>query len=229
MRRNLPERTSVQTIELTSRDRAGGSRTLKARLHWKRFEGGHPRVRIRVDSPPDLRGASYLVIEKETADEMFMYLPAVQKVRRITGGMLSDQLWGTDFSYEDIKQLQGMVVDGKSERLPDAAIGSRRVYVLSVTPQLDGESSYQRIVTSVDHDTCLALKTEFYEHGEEPRKVLLADPERITRQGRLWMAREFEMSDVRDETRSWLRILEVENDTDVSDRVFGPSLLGRGR
>jgi hypothetical protein len=229
LRSNLPERTSVQRIELASRDRGGGTRTLEAHLHWKRFERGGPRVRIRVDAPHDLKGASYLVIEGEPEDEMFIYLPAVQKVRRITIGMLSDQLWGTDFSYEDVQRLQGIALKGSSERRPDAPVGERTAWVLETQPDPGEASSYVRVLAFIDPETCLALRTELYESEEEPRKVLLADPASFSREGERWMARDFEMRDLRDETASRLRVLEVEHDADVPDRIFSPALLGRGR
>lgn len=228
-RANFPEQTSLQTIELTSLDRSGGKRTLEARVFWKRFDGKQPRVLIRVDAPPDLSGAGYLVIEKKADDDMYMYLPAVQKTRRISAGMLSDQLWGTDFSYEDIKQLEGIAIQGQNERLEDASVADRATYVLSLRPSSEKESSYEKIVSFVDQETCVILRTEFFERGDRLRKILLADPKQVTKQGKYWIAGEYDMSDVRDETRTWLRIKKTVNDEPIPDRTFNPSLLARGR
>jgi len=229
VRGNLPEKSSHQQIELTSEDRAGGQRTLEAELDWQRGDGDHARVRILVESPSDLRGSTYLVIEQDRDDEMFMYLPKLQKVRRISAGMLSDQLWGTDFSYEDIKQLQGLTLEGTTERLPDAELDGRPVYVLAVTPAEDEPSSYERVVASIDRETCVALRTEFFERGDAPRKVLVADAAGIEKQGGRFVAHSFEMRDVRDETRSWLRIHKVENDVAIPSKLFSPTMLGRAR
>jgi len=229
VRGNLPERTSRQSIELTSEDRAGGRRTLEAELYWQ-HEGDDPaRLRIRVESPPDLRGSTYLVIEQPKDDEMFMYLPKLQKVRRVTSGMLSDQLWGTDFSYEDIKQLQGISLDGASERLPDTEFAGRPAYVLAIVPGDQETSSYQRIVSTIDRETCVTLRTEFFEHGEAARKILLADVAEVRPLDGRFVAHAFEMKDVRDETRSWLRIREIVNDVEIPSKVFNPALLGRSR
>jgi outer membrane lipoprotein-sorting protein len=228
---NLPERTSVQRIELRSRDRAGSERVLRSRLHWRRFDGGRPRVRIRVDEPPDLKGASYLLIENEDSreSEMFVHLPAVGRVRRVTQRTVSDSLWGTDFSYDDMRQLQWQAAEGAHTRLPDATVSGRDVYVLALEPRPEDESSYDRIVSSVDHETCVVLRIEFYERGDAPRKVLSADPSSLSSEGGLWLARKFEMRDLRDETTSWLEILEVETDVEVPARIFNPTFLDRGR
>jgi hypothetical protein len=228
---NLPEHTSVQQIELRSRDRAGSERVLRSRLHWKRFGDGEPRVRIRVDEPPDLRGATYLLIENPDGhkSEMFVYLPAVGRIRRVTEKTVSDSLWGTDFSYEDMRQLQWHSSDGTRTRLPDAVVSGRAVYVLAWEPGPEDQSGYRRIVSSVDRDTCVVLRIEFIERGDTPRKVLVADPGSLSKQDGHWLARKLEMRDLRDETTSWLEILQVQNDVEVPERIFNPTLLDRGR
>ncbi len=227
-RGNFPERTSTQDIELVAEDRVGNLRTLKARLHWKRFGDGS-RIRIQVESPEDVRGSTYLVIESSPVDDVFVYLPALRKVRRISTGMMSGQLWGTDFSYEDIKQIQGIMLEGRSERRADASVAGRDAYVLAFTPAPEEGSSYEQIVFSVDQQTCVVLVADFFESHKGPTKTLVTDAEQIVQRGDRFAAREFEMRDLRDETRSWLRVVKVENDVDVPDRIFNPALLGRGR
>ena len=229
MRANLPERTSRERIELESLDRAGGRRTLEAKLDWMRDDQGRARLRIRVEAPSDLRDAAYLVIEKSGDDDMFMYVPAARKVRRIAGGSLGGELWGTDFSYEDIKQVQGIAGSGSRERLPDADVSGRPTWVIEHRPDDSQESSYSRIVAYVDPDTCVALRTEFFQRGERPRKVLVADPESLIEVEGRWLARSLEMQDVRDETRSWFRVLDVEHDVEIPERVFSVTRLGQGR
>jgi outer membrane lipoprotein-sorting protein len=229
MARNLPERTSVQTLELESVDRAGSTRTLGVRLYWKRDVSGQPRVLLRVDSPADLKGAGYVLIERDGAEEMFTYLPSVQKVRRITSKMASSQLWGTDFSYEDVKQLQGIVRSGESLRLPDASVDGRAVRVLELRPAADAQSAYRRIVWHVDAETCVALRTEFFEVGDTPRKVLRVDAAKVAKDGERWLARELAMADDRSGTTTRLKVLRVQNDVPLADSLFNPNLLPRGR
>ena len=229
VRSNLPERTSREQIELESLDRAGGRRSLTAKLEWKRGEEDRSRLRIRVEAPSDMRGAAYLVVEKPGDDDMFMYVPAARRVRRIAGGMLEGDLWGTDFSYEDIKQLQGISGSGARERLPDTELSGRPVWVVAHRPDDSEQSSYTRIVTYVDRDTCIAIRTEFFQRGEGPRKVLRADPKSFRQVDGRWLAGSLEMQDLREETRSWLRVLKVEHDVEIPERVFSVTRLGQGR
>ena len=97
VRENSPDSTSIQLIELKSIDRASGERTMDARLHWKKDDEGKVRLMIRVLSPQDLKGSSYLVIENEPRDTLYVYLPALARARRIVGGGARD-IWSTDVS-----------------------------------------------------------------------------------------------------------------------------------
>ena len=142
---------------------------------------------------------------------------------------MGNSLWGTDFSYEDIKQLQGIAIEGQSELSAPSMVGDRAVYVLSMTPDAAAKSTYSRLAFSIDQQTCVALITEFYQRGEQPRKILRVDPARLRREGDRWHPEEWEMRDLRDATRSWLRIIEQSSDVDIPDRIFNPTLLGRGR
>src|SRR5919109_475270 len=92
MRANIPQTVRIQQVEITSWDRDQGERRLKGKLFGTR-EKERARVMMRIEAPSDLAGAAFLVRETEKSDETFLYLPAVQKVRRITGGQMDGQLW----------------------------------------------------------------------------------------------------------------------------------------
>src|SRR3546814_18541356 len=60
---------------------------------------------MRISAPGDLAGASYLLRERDNGDEMYVYIPALSKVRRVSGAAVDGSLWGTDLSFADVKQL----------------------------------------------------------------------------------------------------------------------------
>ena len=229
--KNLPEHTLRQRVEIESEDRVGGRRNLEARVHWKRFEKG-PRVMIRVDGPAEVRGAAYLAIEAEEGDDetIFMYLPAIGMVRRVTANHVAESLWDTDFSYEDMKYLQGVQRRDEGERLADDEVEGRPVFVLQTRSAPDDpEAIYERVVTFVDQQTCVALRTDFYERGDTIRKTLLASIGTLEADGERWRVGEYAMNDLKNETRTWLRVKVGETDVKLPDRLFSSSGLGRVR
>lgn len=220
MRANIPPSLRIQEVELTATDRTKGERTLKGKLFALR-DNGLVRAVLRIAEPSDLRGASYLL--KETAgsggDEMYMYLPSLNRVRRITGASADGALLGTDFSYNDVKQLQNAFggSDVKLEK-PDT-IDQHPVQVAVLTPKPGQSSRYSRIRAWVDQKSCVALKVDFYE-GETVRKELSAPAAGLGKAADYWYVSEATMRDLKEGTQTRLRIVGVTSGAELPTRLF---------
>jgi hypothetical protein len=226
---NLPKSTSVQRMHFESRDRAGGGRRIESKVQWRRFEDGLSKVLVRVHAPNDLRGSGLLLIEKESRADMFVYLPDLEKVRRVTSRMLGGSMFGSDFTYEDFSQLQGMAAEGRSERLADADFDGSPVRVISHHPAEGSGSSYERVTTYVDAATCIPLRSEMYETGDRLRKVLTADPSDVYERDGVRIPRRLRMEDRRDQSATDLVVTEIEVEVELKDRIFTVSTLERPR
>jgi len=221
MRANIPETVRIQTVTITSSDRAGGERTLKGKLFGTR-EKDRARVMMRIESPNDLSGASYLVRESDGGDEMYLYLPAIQKVRRITGQALDGQLWGTDLSYNDVKYLQNAFAGSDGVIENDAPpFEQREVHALSFTPNPDDALRYRKVRTLVDKKTCVALQVEFHEPSG-PRKVLTVSPSDLRQADGHWYAGKAEVRDLKNGTRTRVTVMGVSSGDKLASRYFSP-------
>jgi hypothetical protein len=229
IRARYPYDSSVQSITFISSDRGGGTREMKARIHWRRAEDGMSNVLMRLSSPPDMRGAGLLLLEHEKRNDVFMYLPELKRVRRVTGHSLSSSVFGTDFSYEEFEWLQGMGRRGTSTRLADAVIAARPVHVVESRPASDSSSAYERMVTYVDGEHCVPLQVEFYAAGGQLRKVLTADPEQIRHEGTVPVPRRFEMRNLRQETSTEVHVETVELGPKQKRALFTSRNLESGR
>jgi outer membrane lipoprotein-sorting protein len=227
VRNNLPHATSIQEILVRTFDRIGGERSFDAKVYWKRGEDDQSKLLMRVSAPPDLRGTAYLALQRQEVVDMFTYLPEVKRVRRIHSRSISGSFLGTDFTYEDIARLPDVATGSRLERQPDAEIGGRAVYVLDAWPTEESESAYDRIIASVDKETCVLLKALFYEEGPEPRKILVAEPSSLTRKGKTWLARKMTMKDLGGGGESELTVKKIQIDVEIPDNQFSQARLGR--
>lgn len=222
MRANIPDSVQIKEVELVAVDRGGGQRTLLGRLYGLR-ENNQLRAMIKIGAPSDLAGAAYLMREREGGDEMFVYVPALRKVRRITGAGVDGSLWGTDLSYGDVKQLNNTFSAGQSRFVGAGTLMGRPVYLLEATPKSADESRFSAIRLWVDQETCVSLQAEFIEGSGDARKRLQANPEALQRSGEHWYAGEAIMSDLKEGTSTRMRVLGVSSDVDVSGRHFNPT------
>jgi len=226
---NLPRKSSVQTVLFRSSNRVGEVTGSDATIHWKLFDDGLSKVLLRFTRPLDMRGAGVLLIENQgRRPDTFMYLPELGKVRRVSSRSAASSLFGTDFSYEDFERLVGMSSDASRERVADTKVGGRDVYVVVGRPDPESGSAYERVVAFIDKETCVPLRTESYEHGDELRKLLTADSSKIEREGTLWVPRRQTMKDLRDETQTDLVIEQIDIDAKIHRKMFSARELEAG-
>lgn len=227
MRANIPQTVRIQSVVITAWDRGGGQRTLKGKLYGTR-EKNRVRVMMRIEGPPDLAGAAYLVREGETSDEMHLYLPAIQKVRRITGAALDGQLWGTDLSYNDVKQLQNAFAGASATVEPSAEpYQGRQVHAMSFMPRAEDGLRYRSVRTLVDKKTCVALQVEFVEPAGV-RKVMSVNPADLKQSGTHWYASAAEIKDLKNGTRTQLVVTGVSAGDKLAGRYFAPQTFYLG-
>jgi hypothetical protein len=228
-RKNLPESSARQDISLLVRDASGQEQTIEAELFWKRGDDGRSRVLVRVGAPLDLRGSAFLLVERENGSDMFSYLPSLRKVRRITGRTISGSLFGSDFSYGDIERLQSLAAQTNVEQLADAEVAGRATWVLTAPIPPESGSKYQRVVTFIDQQTCVALKTELMEGPEQVAKEIVIPPDKVTAEGSRFVPREIFARDLEGASETRLRVENVEFDVALSESFFSQAALTKGR
>jgi hypothetical protein len=229
LRKNAPSDSSVQTILLKAHDSSGGVRELRATSWWKRSPDGFSRIRMLFSEPADMRGAGVLLIEKADRNDMFVYLPELKKVRRITGQMMSGNLFGTDLNYEQLERLQGVAKDTGVERLPDGKLDGRDVYVVQSKPAGEG-SEFVRIVAQIDKAMCVPIKIEFYGTGAEPQRVVTVDTSKISKQGNIYVPSYVLAKDLQASTETELIVENMEMGKPLQEKNFSEAaLISEGR
>jgi len=223
MEKNTPATSSVQSIELRARDRSGYEQVLEANTYWKRGADKHSSILMHFNEPVDIRGARFLIIENIPQNDMYMYMPGLFKVRKITSKRISSSILGTDFSYEDYERLHGVFTNMRAEQYPDEVLDGRPVYVINSYPE--GDSGYEKIKTYIDIETCVALRTELFENGHQLRKMLTVKPDDIKKEGDIYVPRTLLMRDLRDKTETRMLIQEIKTDVVLEDDLFDPAQL----
>ncbi len=230
MRANVPKQLSIKSIELTAYDRSGGSRTMKGRMYMGREEGTKPggliSAALYIDLPVELKGAAYLVKETDDylRDGMFVYLPAVKRVRRITGTFADGALMGTNFSYFDFKQLQNAFSDLTARHEGLADVNGRPAQVLAFTVLEGTETRYTGGKLWVDQEACVVVKGEFYE-GTKVVKAFTSPAGALRRTDKTWYLAEVEMKEPGAGTRTIARVTKVDTKTELPKRYFNPNLF----
>lgn len=225
IRKNAPESTAIQHIRLRSEGPMLEERILHATVYWKHYPDGNSDLLAVFEEPEEISGSRLLFLEKKPNKEIYLYMPGPFKVRRITSSRISSSMYGMDFSYEDFQWLYSMLATTVPEQRPDVLLGGEPIYVLAVGPATASGSKYEEVVFYFEKKSCVIRKVEFYEGGQELRKVLSADPKAVKRVNGIFVPHTFRMQDLKKDSETELVVTEVQVDPPIPDSFFDPMQL----
>jgi hypothetical protein len=228
---NMPEASSVQSIALRAKDRVGSVSESKATIYWKKFEDARSRVLIEFSLPDDLRGAGVLMLDRKQPGErdIFMYLPELRSVKRVTSRMMSGSMFGTDFSFEDFEMIVDYAGKKQVQRVADATVDGETAWVLESRPEADQMSGYTRILEYVDPKTCVRIQVDLFGANDRLRKVASVDRKALKQTKGLWYAPTLTLRDTLAETETDLVIERIEVGADIPNKFFSQANLTKGR
>lgn len=212
----------MRDIGLKSTDREGAVKNIKLRMFMKPKASGANLFNLRVVEPSGLAGTGYLVVEDARADEaVYLYVPLFQSVVEVKGSEMTQPLWGTGISYAELKAIQGLLLSRSASRKPDAKIGERPVFVLETAADMETDG-YRRILSQIDQQTCVLLKAEFFAKGDQPAKMLEADPASIRSNGQVSFASKVVVKNLRDGMSTEVTLGDP-TIKDLPDLLFDPA------
>jgi outer membrane lipoprotein-sorting protein len=229
LRKNAPKNTTIEKVRLTSDTRLyiddDKEQVLSAKVYWKHNSDGTSNILTLFDEPDDILGSRLLFLEKPSGNEIYLYMPALFKVQRISSNRFSNSLYGMDFSYEDFQFMYNMMTTAVTERKPDETINGVPMYVLSVVPVAGKKSLYETINSYIDKESCVIRKVEFFEPEAKLRKVLTSVPDSIKKINGILVPHKYKMRDIKEDSETELNVISISIDTPVDDSLFDPSLL----
>lgn len=218
-------RAYVQDARLVSGDRGQSAQESRLQMTWKSFRDEQDQPRggvlsktiVRYTHPFDLRFSGYLVINNiDRANDQFVYLAASRRIRRVN--LRNEAVFGTDFTFEDIVPAE--IEDADYRRLADARVAEQSVYVVEVTPRPHSDSEYSRLVTYVDRDRCVPLRTRYWdEKGVEVKELTVPTDAVQTFDGIHWPMK-LTMRNLKLGTFTELSVDKLEPNAPLQDKEF---------
>jgi hypothetical protein len=126
--------------------------------------GGETANLIRFLAPDDIAGTGLLSIDKaEGSADQWLYLPALDRVRRISSDRKGGRFVGSDLYFEDLQERKPAK---DRHRLLGRQIENGIVCeVLESVPLDPGDSAYGKRISWIDPDTAIAQRVDYFKKG----------------------------------------------------------------
>jgi hypothetical protein len=159
-------------INLTITEKAGSTRSRTISMTTKSYADGLEKRFIKFIEPADVRGTAMLVVDnKNTADEMWIYLPALKKTRRIVTSEKGKSFMSSEFSNADM--ASPAISDFSHKHLEKS--GTNNQWIIESTPANEekaDEYGYSKKISYVSIDKNQVQKMEFYNFDNELFKII---------------------------------------------------------
>ncbi|MBR1405241.1 MAG: outer membrane lipoprotein-sorting protein [Treponema sp.] len=222
-------KTSSYTATMTLTNKKDAKRVREVMMKEKDF-GDTTKTVVVFTVPKDVAGVAYLMFEyDEKADgtkpdsDNWLYMPAMKKVRRISGSTRQDDFMGTDFTYEDMGE-RGLSKDTFT-LLGTETVDGTDCYKVEAVAKDKGEKNPRRILWWRT-DNYLLQKAEFYDKQNTLQRELTCSD--ITQISGIWTTGKMFIKNVQTGHSTLLEMKDVQYNVDLSDSLFTVTAIERG-
>ena len=158
------------TVKMTITSKQGQERTREFNILRKDVkDGGDQKYFVYFQRPADVRKMVYLVdkhTDKDRDDDRWLYMPALDLVKRIAASDKRTSFVGSDFLYEDIS---GRSLDDDSHELIET---TDKLFVVKNVPKQPDTVEFGYYNVAIDRKTYVPVKMEFYDKKDKLYKTI---------------------------------------------------------
>ncbi len=211
---------------MTLRNKQGAETTRENRIRTLEVEGDGDKSLIVFDTPADVKGTAFLShTHSIRADDQWLFLPALKRIKRISSSNKSGPFMGTEFAYEDISSQE---VDKYNYKyLRDEEVNGHQTFVIERIPQYK-KSGYKRQLVWLDQTMYQPIKIDFFDRkGQLLKTLTYYDYKQYL--NKYWRADRMEMINHQTAKSTTLAWANYKFKTGLKDRDFDKNSLKRAR
>ncbi len=198
--------------------RGGGRDRVRELFEYRRDGiGSESWVLLRFTAPANIANTGLLVHNHDDADaDQWLYLPAAQRVRRISSANRGGSFVQSDLYFED---LEDRLPEKDHHRLlGEETLQGVVVKVLESVPVEASNSVYSKRLSWIHPETLLPLRIDFFQGGEEPVKRL--EVHRIDQIQGYWTVMASTMTTLGSGHQTVMEVEAVVYDQDLPETLF---------
>jgi len=184
-------------------------------------------------TPADVKNTAFLTYDYEDSsrdDDQWLYLPELQKVKRIASSDKSSSFMGSDFTYSDMTSRN--VEDYNYKIMKETKVGGHKVWQMLVTPKKEKtieETGYTKSIVFVREDNFVIIQAlNYIKAGKKLKYMQVKGLKKIDG---VWTVTEMQMVTKKGKKmlhKTIFRFSEIKYNQDLDESLFTTRTLERG-
>ncbi len=213
----------VSTLKIIS---ASGSERIRTISTATRKFGNVSKTIMKFLEPADVRGTTLLVYDYEDKDDdMWIYMPALRKTRRIISNEKGNNFMGSEFTNADMSKPN--LDDFSYVLLGEETVGEKscwKVESTCKTEEIEDMYGFSKRVLYIDKSDYLTYKMEYYDlRGELDKEETIKNYQK--QENGSYFAFYMEMRNVKNNRRSEMAIDKLQLGSNLSEARFSPAMI----
>jgi len=223
---NLTTFEMTQTLKIidakgNQRVRQTTSKSLKSSDSFKTL--------ITFNSPADVAGTSMLVYDYDNKeDDMWIYMPALRKSRRIVSSEKSQNFMGSEFTNADMSKPNPDEYTYKL--LPSTKYEGVDCYVVEITPlnkDVSSKMGFSKKNCYIEKSNYLTRKVEYFDAtGKKVKEMVYKNYEMIDTVNKKYFAKYMEVVNLSNGRKSIITVDKINTKAQIKESDVSPAVLG---
>lgn len=220
---------SIESFEmlatLTIYDARGNERQRKISTANRKF-GSTNKTLMRFTAPAEVQGTSFLIHNHDDKEsDMWIFMPAIRRVRRIAGDDKANNFMGSEFKNSDMSTPKTQ--DFNYKNIGTATIDGKTCWKIEIVPKnssIEDAYGFSKQISYIEQGTYLARKVEYYDFsGRLHRTQTISDYKQQT--GGKYFAFKMEMKNEQNGRKSVMIIDAFQVGSNMPESSFAPAAL----
>ena len=209
---------------MTIIDSKGRKRVRKVAQATKLYDNGDTEKKIiRFLSPADVKGTGLLTYDYEKKDDdMWLYMPALRKTRRIISSEKAKSFMGSEFSYADV--APPILDDFTYKKLGEEKVRDVLCWKIGIIPKDDDiadENGFSKKISFIGKKDLVTRKAIYYDiDGELHKEMNINKIKEVDPKNKKYRAVDLIMVNKQNGRKSTLIIEKIEVTPDIKDEFF---------
>lgn len=223
---------SISKMTMTMTDKNGKKRVRNLKTFTK--DKGEDKLKLMFFlTPADVKNTAFLTYDYEDSnkdDDQWLYLPELQKVKRIASSDKSSSFMGSDFTYSDMTSRN--VEDYTYKIMKEKKVGKHMTWQMLVTPKSEktiAETGYTKSIVFVRQDNFVIVQAlNYIKAGKKLKYMMVKGLEKIDG---IWTATEMQMVTKKGKKtlhKTTFKFSDIKYNQNLEESLFTTRTLERG-